>query len=440
MVKDTSHTTSNSDSHSNKDGNGPSYNSAQNQHAIELIRDKLDSLYDNEPATSEEIDEVKSAKSLSKHQKFMYELSTSGKDLATVQTEWHTYYQGLTDSEKHQVWKEFYDSQSKMLPQSHSSKPINETQVRVMNSQKPTRNSSKKAPKLRNVRSAEEAKETIKHKVTAGGKLKVRHQLQSLFFGLGIGFVVVFIFMFGFFNEVFLAPFIQPSRVHANTPLIVNATSIAPSANPEVIIPKINVEIPVVYSETSTNEATIENDLQDGVVHYPTTVLPGQLGNATFFGHSSNNIFNQGKYKFAFVLLHTLQNGDTFYLTYNSKIYVYKVISRTIVDPSDVGVLGPVSGQAATATLITCDPPGTSLHRLVVVGQQISPDPAGDTQSSIQTTTSTNLPTQLPGNGQTLWGRFISGALGKLIVTLALIAIVVILIRIFIMQANKLLT
>ena len=188
--------------------------------------------------------------------------------------------------------------------------------------------------------------------------------------------IVLIIFLFGFFNEVIIAPFIQPSRTAAATPLIVSSDSVAPTTTPEVIIPKINVEIPVNYSETSTNEADIENALENGVVHYPTTALPGQTGNAAFFGHSSNNIFNKGKYKFAFVLLHTLVPGDTFYLTYNGKVYVYKVISRTIVDPSNVGVLGPVPGQTATATLITCDPPGTSLHRLIVVGQQISPDPS----------------------------------------------------------------
>jgi sortase A len=159
--------------------------------------------------------------------------------------------------------------------------------------------------------------------------------------------------------------------------------------------------------------------------------LPGKNGNTAYFGHSSNNIFNQGKYKFAFVLLHTLVNGDTFYLTNNNKIYVYKVISHTIVKPNDVGVLGPVSGQTATATLITCDPPGTSINRLVVVGQQISPDPTGNTQAEPVSTTTTTLPTQLPGNGKTLLGHFISTAAGKLLVAAVAIASVAVMVRVF---------
>jgi len=210
--------------------------------------------------------------------------------------------------------------------------------------------------------------------------------------------------------------------------LIVGGNNQATTNAPEVIIPKINVEIPVVYGETSTKESVIENDLQNGVVHYPTTVLPGQTGNAAFFGHSSNNIFNQGKYKFAFVLLHKLVPGDTFYLSRSGTMYVYKVISRKIVNPGEVSVLNAVPGQHATATLITCDPPGTSLNRLVVVGQQVSPDPAGN-KSPASTPPASAQATYLPGNGPTLWGRFISTVMGKIITVSVLVLTALFVIR-----------
>ena len=437
MANSSSHSTSDSNQHatpSSNEGSAP-----DNKSAVDLIRDKVKRLYGDEPDADDEITEAENTQHRSKHQQFMYDLGVSGKDLATIQTEWHNYYQSLPDNEKHQVWQEFYASQSRLTHQSPSVSQKNKTQQLAQSKQKVTRPPRKKPPKLLDSRTTQQIQRTIRHKVTAGGKLEVKHQLQSLLFGLGIGLVVIFIFMFGFFNEVFIAPFIQPSRVQADTPLIVSSTSVASTPNPEVIIPKINVEIPVDFSETSTNESTIENDLEGGVVHYPTTVLPGQDGNAAFFGHSSNNIFNQGKYKFAFVLLHTLVNGDKFYLTYNSKIYVYQVISRTIVNPGDVGVLGPVSGQTATATLITCDPPGTSINRLIVVGQQISPDPSGNTPATTQTPTTT-LPTQLPGNGQTLWGRFISAGIGKAIIAAVITAAIIFLIRTFHRRAIHFLT
>jgi sortase A len=256
--------------------------------------------------------------------------------------------------------------------------------------------------------------------------LKAKHHLQSLVFGLGLGCLAIIIFLFGFFNEVIIAPFIQPSR-NVSVPVIIGENTVAPTSTPEVIIPKINVEIPVDYNVDTTNENVIENDLEEGVIHFPTTVDPGQLGNAAFFGHSSNNIFNPGQYKFAFVLLHTLVDGDTFYLTYNHTLYVYKVISHFVVSPNDTAVLGSVPGQTATATLITCDPPGTSINRLIVIGQQISPSISTDVTAAPALSPTSISKTSLPGNGPSLWSRFISSDEGKAIVIgLAVIGVIVI--------------
>ncbi len=377
--------------------------------AADLIRDKLKRIYAQEPDAFAEEREVATVKPRSKHQQFMYQLSTSGKSLALIQTEWHNYYAGLPDVEKHEVWQEFYDdyaaTQSGYSPSPHqiSTTP---TPIHHMNTQlaKPNAVTFTQAPAWAENRSGSQIRQAIIDKVTAGGRLKAKHHLQSLGFGIGVGAVVLLIFMFSFFNEVIIAPFIQPSLTASATPIIVDPSSVTASSTPQVIIPKINVDIPVDYSETSTNENVIENDLLSGVVHYPTTVLPGQEGNTAYFGHSSNNIFNPGKYKFAFVLLHTLQPGDTFYLIFNGKVYIYKVFERQIVSPNDVGVLNNIPGHVATATLITCDPPGTSINRLIVVGDQISPDPTSN-QGGINTSTSLSKSTQLPSNGPNLLSR-----------------------------------
>jgi len=254
---------------------------------------------------------------------------------------------------------------------------------------------------------ADQLRRSIRSHVSAGGKLKIRHHLQSLGFGLAVGLVTLTITLFSFFNEVVIAPFIQPGRAEGATPIIIDPGAVAASSTAEVIIPKINLEIPVDYSQTSDDETAIESGLEHGVVHYPSTVNPGQQGNAAFFGHSSNNIFNPGQYKFAFVLLHELQPGDTFYLSYHKKVYVYKVFRRQIVEPEQVDVLNDIPGHTATATLITCDPPGTSLHRLVVVGDQISPDPGHNSHGSNSSSTDTTV-TALPDNGPSLWDRIMS--------------------------------
>lgn len=402
--------------------------------ASNVIRDKLARIYAEEPDATQELAEAAESSHRSKHQEFMYKLSNSGKDLATIQTEWHQYYEKLPAAEKHTVWQEFYDSQSLLTRPAAGQDDTSQALARHKSQAASSGRHSaarKKPAKLRDARNPAEIKSAIRDTVTAGGKLEAKHHLQSLLFGLGMGFVVLLIFLFGFFNEVFISPFIQPSRTSAATPLIVNSNSVAPTDQPEIIIPKINVEIPVDYTQTTTNEATIEAALENGIVHYPTTSKPGQNGNAAFFGHSSNNIFNRGKYKFAFVLLHTLVPGDTFYLTSGGKVYVYKVITKTVVEPSQVEVLDPIAGKTATATLITCDPPGTSLRRLVVVGEQISPDPSGNIEGAAAAAVTSGAETSagLPGNGPTLFGRFISSSAGKIITTVTVLAIIMLALR-----------
>ncbi|MDB5169450.1 MAG: hypothetical protein JWO41_806 [Candidatus Saccharibacteria bacterium] len=395
--------------------NGYQPQDTSNEDAAALIRQKVEQLYNQEPSAREELQEAQAVKHQSRHQKFMYELGTSGKDLASVQTEWHTYYQSLPDEEKHQVWQEFYSSHD-VIGQQPAPAP------EVTSRKKSVQRHSKK---LRDVRSVDDVRKTIKHNVSAGGKLTAKHHLQSILFGLGMGALVMIVVLFGLFNEIFLAPLYQPSRHASATPIITDVSGAAPTDKNEVIIPKINLEIPVDYTQQTIDETNIEAGLENGIVHYPITAKPGENGNAAFFGHSSSNIFNKGKYKFAFVLLHAITPGDTFYITYNKKVYVYKVISRTIVDPSDVGVLDPVPGQTATATLITCDPPGTSLRRLVVVGQQISPSPTTNTAATtVAPLGGTRAPTALPGNGRTLGGRLLASSFGKFGLTVAAIVVI----------------
>jgi sortase A len=346
----------------------------------------------------------------------MHRLSSSGKDLATVQTEWHGYYIQLTDTEKHQVWQEFYSNNSaaKVTQAVEGAAPqaVAEHKQKARNT--PHFSTSKAAKRLKqDLRTPQAIRATVRNKVSANGKLTVRHHVQSLLFGLGVGAMAIFIIMFTFFNETFLAPFIQPSRVSSATPIIVDTASVAPSAEPQVIIPKINVQIPVVYDLPDNTEDSVQKALESGIAHYPTTPKPGQKGNAAFFGHSSNNIFNKGQYKFAFVLLHKMEIGDTFYLPYQGKMYVYKVIDRKVVDPAQVEVLDPIPGKESTATLITCDPPGTSLKRLVIVGEQISPDPIGNGAAPAPAQELQASSVSLPGKGPSLAGRLLDSGIGR---------------------------
>lgn len=384
--------------------------------AADLIRRKINSIHNNEPDAVEEVAEVFADPHapLSKHQAYMREISSSGRSLADIQTAWHTYYAGLPDKEKHEVWEEFYAEHNKQKksetsntpesPASHSMSQVDDDDktARVHAVQPPL--AKKSHPKRPGARTVSEVKHQLLSKADSKARvrLKAKQHFQSLLFGVGMGMVVVLILLFGFFNDRFIAPFITPSKQVSSTPIIIDSTTTAVDPTPKVIIPKINVEIPVVYDEPSIQEGPIQKALERGVVHYASTPSPGEKGNAVIFGHSSNNILNKGQYKFAFVLLSKLEAGDIFYLTKDGVRYGYKVYEKKIVKPTEVGVLNSTD-KIATATLVTCDPPGTSLNRLVIVGEQISPDPNNNKASSVSA--SSQQPTIIPSNAPSLWQR-----------------------------------
>lgn len=389
---------------------------AASNHAADLVRQKINKIYNNEPSAKEEIAEVAGLqKPQSKHQQYMVSLTKSGKSLAEIQTAWHNYYVELNDEDKHQVWKEFYANHEKK----DQSKASEGTDSKATATTSPTdqpiypqqsNNTKALKHKGRGARGHTSVSD-IKHQLTskasksAKRKMQAKQHFQSLLFGVGVGSVVVLIMLFGFFNDRFIAPFITPSKSVSATPIIIDESSSAADGTSKVIIPKINVEIPVVYDEPSIEEDAIQKALERGVVHYATTPLPGQKGNSVIFGHSSNNILNSGKYKFAFVLLSKLDKGDVFYLTHNKVRYSYRIYEKKIVSPTELGVLGPTD-KPATATLITCDPPGTSLNRLIVIGEQISPDPKKNTaDTSQQATGQPAAPEIIPSNSPSLWQR-----------------------------------
>lgn len=371
--------------------------------AADIIRQKIDKIY-KEPSASAEAEEALHHQGRpSKHQAFMKELAQSGKSLAEIQTTWHNYYLSLPDDEKHAVWNEFYAEHGKTvepaakpapsLPRDHGAQVHKVSELPRKTNHRGTQTVAHMKEHL-----TSQAMQSRQRKLTS------KQHFQSALFGLGVGSFVVLIMLFGFFNERFIAPFVTPSRSVSDTPIIVSNSTATTDPTPKVIIPKINVEIPVVYDEPSVEEAAIQTALERGVVHYATTPTPGETGNVVVFGHSSNNILNKGKYKFAFVLLKRLEVGDTFYLTKDKVQYAYRIYKKDIVKPTELGVMN-TQDKPSTATLITCDPPGTSLNRLVVVGEQISPDSSKNVASKAPAAANQQSASIIPSNAPSLWQR-----------------------------------
>ena len=167
-----------------------------------------------------------------------------------------------------------------------------------------------------------------------------------------------------------------------------------------IIIPKINIDAPVVYGIGADHDSQMKA-MESGIAHFAITganAVPGQVGNAVFAAHSSNDAFASGDYKFVFAQNEKLVKDDIIYMNYESKRYTYKVTSTEVVMPNQVNKI-QIETDKPMLTLISCVPLGTAEKRLLVFAEQISPDPTGATQStdSDDTSTSSSDSSTIPG-------------------------------------------
>ncbi|MBA3678682.1 sortase [Candidatus Saccharibacteria bacterium] len=218
---------------------------------------------------------------------------------------------------------------------------------------------------------------------------------------------VVFLLLFNFqFMYSQVTYWLTPKQPASTQTIVPNPTTpVTPVVSPTpaevvgpenvLIIPKINVNAPLVFIDT-LEEQKILTALQGGVVHYAGTANPGENGNSVIFGHSSNDWWEKGNYKFVFVLLEKLVPGDQYEIHYQSRRYVYQVESTKVVQPTDLTVLDQT--PTPYSTLITCTPPGTSWRRFIVKAKQIAPVPAIPTQEVAhrEPSATTNQPSVLP--------------------------------------------
>lgn len=250
---------------------------------------------------------------------------------------------------------------------------------------------------------AKELREKVKQKVKERSeKVKSSHHFRPVLAAVSVGVL----FLAVNYNQIALGAikqYVAPGSV-VTTPVIVEPDAQAVvGPDPRIIIPKIGVEAPVVYDEPRVDEPSYQAALERGVVRLGNTANPGTQGNIVIGGHSSNNVFNAGGYKYVFVNLRQLEIGDILYLNYEGVRYTYRVtVAKKIVAPTDTSVLQPTS--VPTVTLFTCDPPGTNVNRLIVQAEQIAPDPSGAKKNTaVQTPVNTENP--LPSVAPSIWDR-----------------------------------
>jgi len=130
-----------------------------------------------------------------------------------------------------------------------------------------------------------------------------------------------------------------------------------------VIIPKINVNAPIVFPQTIDNDELLSY-LEKGVIHYRDSAEIGKPGTAIILGHSSAYPWYNGNYGSVFALLEKLEIGDEFVVSYQNKKYYYRVSEKDIVVPLDFKV--EEKDNKSHLILMSCWPVRTNRLRMVI--------------------------------------------------------------------------
>lgn len=123
------------------------------------------------------------------------------------------------------------------------------------------------------------------------------------------------------------------------------------------------LQIPSIKLSEEVVKGISKQELAQSIGFYPQGSWPGTGGNVVLFGH---NHYDRGP---LFWLLRLAQTGDDITLSFDSRVYRYRISTRKIVSPKKLDSYFWDSGDRLT--LVTCYPPGTSEKRLLVIAQPI---------------------------------------------------------------------
>ena len=342
--------------------------------AANVVRDQLDALYGNQPAVTTPTPSVTPQQQQQAAQAY-----------AAQQNHWQQY---------HTQWQDYYQKYYERYYVGHLSQAMNE----------------QAKPALTPKEQKDEAILDLRQKILGNAKekaTKARRSRHFIPFASAIAVVIVVAFLQ--YNEVLFSnvqAYVSPGAIDPQNIVVDPTANVQVSADPKLIIPKINVDIGVNYDATTAYDSQMAA-MKSSVAYFGipgANSKPGQRGNVPLSGHSSNDFTDSGDAKFIFARLEQLQKGDIFYLNYGGTRYTYAIMRTTVVLPSEVNAL-QIGTDKPYATLITCTPLGTAQKRLLVFAEQISPSPSKAAEATTNGTSGASKTTQMAGKSPTLLER-----------------------------------
>jgi sortase A len=379
-------------SHTRDDLSVPSRESAVN-----LIRGQLEALYSAQAQQTTTLEATPAQQAATNTTQATP--SITAEDWKKYHSAWQEYYQ--------KYYQHYYTTYAHRVIQQHSA----ETAKKHL---------SATATKHHALSSEEKEEKIIRQKELAGLRQKLLDQIRESakkvrgsrhFIPTAAAICVVLIFSFLQYNSILMAnvqAYISPGAINPQNIIVDPTTDVAVGPEPKLIIPKLNIDVPVVYGIGADDKSQMDA-MQHGVAHWPGSdfakSVPGQAGNTVIAGHSSNDLFEAGDYKFVFSQLDRLEKGDTIYANYEGKRYTYTVTDKNIVQPKGQwqDVIKPT--DKPMLELVTCWPLGTAQKRMIITAEQVAPNPtavaAAPPQSDTVATTES-----MTGNSPTLLESF----------------------------------
>lgn len=153
------------------------------------------------------------------------------------------------------------------------------------------------------------------------------------------------------------------------------STIVPKSTSFGVVVEKIGANAVVLPNIDPSNRTQYEKALKQGIAHAKGSVYPGQKGVSFLFSHSTQNVWDVPRYNAIFYLLRELEVGDRIITYFNNVRYDYVVDDKVVVDANDTSYYN-LDTQEPLLIMQTCDPPGTTWKRLLVIAKLANPDGA----------------------------------------------------------------
>lgn len=161
-------------------------------------------------------------------------------------------------------------------------------------------------------------------------------------------------------------PTADPTPVNWGTPVVATAPTKEGTGFATLHVPRFGADYVRAIGE-GVSLATVLNNSQLGVGHYPDTQMPGELGNFALAAHRTT-------WGAPFNKIAELRVGDKLYVQTEDGWYTYAFRTLKYVWPTSVDVLEPVPQEPGTTpldrviTLTSCNPMYSAAERIVAFG------------------------------------------------------------------------